>query len=186
MKPLLKKFRSTKFLKESAGKSSNHDDTHTAILAFRTVTTMLALIQSPNEIASTGRKEDLLPQQRRQLRVLDALAAVAVRQHEIVAVMSKDYNGFNIEVIASVNDMDPVLNIPQHHDELRGPIRKHRWFISPNPCDPNRKVNKKRKKDSLTTKYSSMTLVNPDGDISKELSEASPDKLLDIFLQTEW
>lgn len=184
-------------LNESPGQSSDHGynvapspsyTTADAILAFRTITSMLALIQSPDEIASTGRKEDL-SDNRRELRVLDALAAVAVRQFEIVAVMAKSYNGFNIEVIASVNEVGPALNIPQHQnrrDSESLPIWKPRWLISPNPRDPKRKGNRGHKIDSLTTQNQCMTLVHPDEKISERLSKASPDKLLDIFLETEW
>lgn len=148
---------------------------------------MLALIQSPNEIARTGRKEDLLDK-RRELRVLDALAAVAVRQHEIVAVMAKN-DGSDIQVIISVNDVWPALNIPQfqnRRDSGSLPIWKPRWLITPNPRDPKKKANRKVKTDSLTTKYQYMTLVRPEEKISDKLLKASPDNLLDVFLETEW
>jgi hypothetical protein len=192
MKRILRKLRSNMQLNESLGQSSDSVapspiDTTDAIFAFRTITTMLALIQSPNEIARTGRKEDL-SDKRRELRVLDALAAVAVRQHEIVAVMAKN-DGFKIEVIVSVNEVGPALNVPQpqnRHDSGSLPIWRPRWFITPNPRDPKRKANRKFKIDSLTTEYQCMTLVHPDKKISESLSKASPDKLLDIFLETEW
>jgi hypothetical protein len=59
---------------------------HTYLLAFRTVITMLHSIQSTNtrsetQIDGTG-KEDLMA-----LRLLDALSAVLVRHHEVMAVV---------------------------------------------------------------------------------------------------
>lgn len=72
---------------------------------------MLSLIQSPSSVSSE--REDLSKEQRKELNVLDALSALMVRQHEIVAVMSNKFNGSGVEVLAYVNHSEPALNIPQ-------------------------------------------------------------------------
>ena len=167
-----------------------------AILAFRTITTILSLIQNPTEIitkeittnlkevtAADSEKKDL----KCQLRVLDALSAVTVRRHEVVAAVAKPYNGIGLEVLTSVNKLEPALNmISESQHESPGPSRSNwlRWLISPNPRDP--KKNKKSKGDSMTTMYPRITLVDPNQMISTELSQASEDDLLNIFLRTEW
>jgi hypothetical protein len=157
------------------------DYVHEAILAFRTITTMLSHLQSPTKFAST-RSQNLSKDDRKNLKVLDALSAVIVRQHEIVAVMAKASKGSNIEVFASVNNLETSFNIPQHIDNHSG-WKPLQWLISPNPRVPK---NTKVKVDSLTNRNQSMTLVDPSTSISKDLSMASRDKLLDVFLQNEW
>ena len=109
-------------------------------LVFRTITTMLSRIQSLTEITSTGEK-DLSREQRDELRVLDALSAVVVRQHIIAAVMAKPFNGDKIEVLAS-NNLEPAFDIPQHSEGRLDPLR---WLITPNPRDPSK--NQKDKID---------------------------------------
>jgi hypothetical protein len=191
---ILKKWQSKLQLTGKESKSPSPDDVDLdtqAILAFRTITTMLSTIQSPTKIASTV-VQRLPNEQRRELRVLDALSAVAVRQHEIVAVTAKSYGGANVEVLMSVNILEPALNIYQHSG-AQSTWNALRWFrITPNPRDSAK--NLKDKIDSLTIKTSSsgkssMKLVDPSATVSLELSEAgkvSNDKLLATFLQTEW
>ena len=169
-----------------SGAKSESEAQAEAILAFRTITMMLSMIQSP----TTEIRVEEIPKtdvERRQLRVLDALSAVAVRQHEIVAVMAKSYDGDGLQVLASVNNLDPTLDITQHKESRQGggPLRL-KWWITPNPR-PKAK-NPKDKVDSLTrtTLNKSVTLVDPNLKISGYLSKAPPDKLLDTFLQTEW
>lgn len=187
----------SKQLIESPGQSHHSvpNDTEAAILAFRTITTMLSLINSPTEITRSGKKGGPSKDERRDLKLLDALAALTVRRHEIVAIMSTGNNQFGLEVLVSVNNMDPTLNIPQHSSEshrhrdaswtLKTPIR---WLITPNPRDHARRGNEKDKIDSLTRtrQETSMTLVDPDTKISQQLSTATPDNLLKTFLLTEW
>jgi hypothetical protein len=106
-----------------------------AILAFRTITMMLSLIQHPTEITNSGDKIPLTVEQRNELKLLDSLAAVAVRKDEIVAVMGQGRNGHNIEVLLSVNNVDSPLNTQQNsksHASWKNPIR---WLITSNPRD---------------------------------------------------
>lgn len=140
---LLKSFRSKRYLRLSNSPSqsdhsiaSDHDHVDDAILAFHTtgITTMLSLIQSPTEFTSTERK-DLSDDQRRELKVLDTLSAVIVREHKIAAVMAKAFDGCGIEVLASVDNLKPAFYIPQH-SESRPVWNPLRWLITPNPRNP--------------------------------------------------
>jgi hypothetical protein len=182
----LRRLKSKKDLKETSAQSvqpiaSDNVAPNDAFLAFRTITTMLAAFQSPNEFTYSGRN-DVPDHQRRQLKVLDALSAVAVRQYEVVAAIAKNSSGPDLQVVVSVNKLEPAFDIPQHSDGFSSwsPLR---WFITPNPRDP---LKKKVINDSLTTQNTSVTLVDPNSSISLELSKASPDMLLDKFLLTEW
>ena len=73
-------------------------------LAFRTIITMLSCIQSSNTRLATNSGLGPLGtgEHRTELRVLDALSAVLVRQHEVTAVVAKPYNGFELQVFVSV------------------------------------------------------------------------------------
>lgn len=188
----LKRLRSKKQLRPTesprqSDRSITVDSDEDAILAFRTITTMLSLIQSPTETTSTRAKEVPSKDKRRELKILDALSAVAVRRYEIVAVVAKSYNGSNLEVIASVDNAVPALNIHQQDGRSLAALKSSfQWFITPNPRDAGRKGNRNIKPDSLTTRNQCMTLVEPHTQISEKLSKANPDNLLDVFLQNEW
>ena len=79
-----------------------------AILTFHTITTMLSLIQSPTEVTKSGitGQKDISDPHRRDLRVLDAISALAIRKHEIAAVMAKRHNEANIQVLVSANNLE--------------------------------------------------------------------------------
>ena len=76
------------------------------LLAFCTITMMLSFIQSTTgqlrhtvtTTAPLGTKQE----DRRLLRIIDALSTVPVRKHEVIAVMVKPYNGSDIQVLASM------------------------------------------------------------------------------------
>jgi hypothetical protein len=182
MQNLLKKIKSMKQLRvdESTRRSADPD----AILAFRTITYMLSVIQSPTLIVNAGGNEGLSKEERQELRVLDALSAIAVRQHEVVAVIGKSFSD-HIEVVASVHNVNPATNIPKDTTPSKHPFR---WLITPNPR--NLSKNPKDPTDSLTrTTDSTMTLVNPSEKITEGLlvlSKASPENLLDQYLLNEW
>jgi hypothetical protein len=99
------------------------------LLAFRTITTMLHFIQSHSSYytgAIVTATED-----RNDLRVLDALSAILIRQHKIVAVVAKPYDGPNLQVIASVI-------CPTNTDSLLQPDALttsfwRRFTVAPNP-----------------------------------------------------
>jgi hypothetical protein len=91
---------------DESSKDSDHSKTKTNdILAFCTIITLLSYIQSPNaeqdKVAPTATSEE-----HEEMRVLDALAALLVRQHEITAVIAKPYDGSILQVFASVMHSD--------------------------------------------------------------------------------
>lgn len=187
----LKKQPSNKNLNDSKSsglaKSNTADsDVSEAILAFRTITTMLSLIQSPSKVTNAGRNEPSALQ-RYDLRVLDALSAIVVREHEIAAVMAKPYDGTDVQVFASVEAFEPALTIPHQYQPsdskdsiVWNPLN---WFmVTPNPRSP--KKNKKDKIDSLTTWREVVKVVEPIPDIAE--SDKKGEDLLDTFLKKQW
>jgi hypothetical protein len=144
------------------------------VLAFRTITTMLALIQSPIETTQIE-PVHLSKLQRKELRVLDALAALLVREYEVVAIMAEPYDGKSIQVISIVNLNNPksaVSNLPTPWT-----IRWSTFLNSRN--DPP--IFPENEEDS-------MRIVDPDTRVHLNLSQHrdDPEKLLNIFLLTEW
>ena len=67
---------------------------------------MLALIQCPTE-TSKIEPIHISKLQRKELRVLDALAALIIREYEKVAIMAKPYDGKSIQVFSVVNLNNP-------------------------------------------------------------------------------
>ena len=63
---------------------------------------MLTLIQSPTEMTQIEPVHLSKPQYK-ELRVLDALAALLVREYEVIVIMAEPYNGTSIKVISIVN-----------------------------------------------------------------------------------
>jgi hypothetical protein len=197
---LLGVFKSLKDPKESPEQSDYHSndsnipfnfDVPDAILAFRTITTMLSLIPSTKTTTgqaktTTGQEDCQYPrEQRTELRVLDALSAVIVREHEIVAVMAKPYDGIKIQVIASVNNSEPALSITQHGQST--PSRRLlQWLTTPNPRDLARNLKDSSDSQTRTTQNTSTIIVDPKMAISEELSGAKESDLLNTFLQTQW
>jgi hypothetical protein len=82
--------------------NSPSDDIPANILAFRTITKLLSLIQQDRSIEA---QETWLPDatKRRELQIINALATVAVIEHEIVAVV----NNLDSDVL------DPELGPPK-------------------------------------------------------------------------
>ena len=76
------------------------------LLAFRTITTMLSFIQSTTgqlrRTANTMTPLGTDREDRRLLRILDALSTVLVREHEVIAVVVKPYDGSDVQVLASM------------------------------------------------------------------------------------
>ena len=120
-------------LKES---SSGLDSKTEAIYAFRTITTMLSLIQSKRDTAckrqKLGQQEKLV---HTQLQLLDAFAAVLVRNNGVITVTSKPYNhgSGEVEVLASYmgNGESHITSQPQSTGLIMNIIRN--VFVSQNP-----------------------------------------------------
>jgi hypothetical protein len=72
------------------------------LLAFRTIILMLSFLQSPTSRLASTRIIGELKDDRTTLKVLDALSAILIREHEVTAVMAKPYDGFNLPIFASV------------------------------------------------------------------------------------
>ena len=89
-------------------KSSEEPSKHDVILAFCTITTMLSVIQS--SVPGVADSElNLSPELWHELRVLDTLAALIVRHHEIVAVIAKPADtSAVIQVLCSVVNLDEI------------------------------------------------------------------------------
>lgn len=131
----------------------------------------------------------LSKENRRDLRALDALSAILIRQHEIAAVVGKPYDGSNIQVIASVvcpSNTDSLLQ----PDALTTSTSSHsfwsRFTVAPNP----RKDKIHGRTDSLIN-TTSLPIFRKDKDlgIPEELITAAAQKnvrLLEIFLKTQW
>jgi hypothetical protein len=142
------------------------------ILAFRTITTMLALIRSPTETSKTD-PVYISKEKRKELRVLDALAAILIREHEKVAVMAVPHDRKSIQVMSVVN----LNNLGSAATAPSWPIR---WFAS---------LNSRRSAPFFPENdEESMRVVDPDIKVLEPLSEHknNPDKLLDAFLLTQW
>lgn len=159
-------------LRKKPSKKSTKSDLKPGILAFRTITTMLSLIQCPTE---TTKIEPLhiSKDDRKELMVLDALAALLIRNYEKVAIMAEPFDGKSIRVISIVS-----LNNPE--SAVTKPSRSIRWFASLNsrytpPLFPENKEDP-------------MRVVDPDTKIHQKLSEHknNPEELFNSFLLTQW
>jgi len=160
--------------------------------AFRTIITMLSHIQSPSRSSETA-PIGVERQDRRALRVLDALSALLVRSHEITAVVAQKYDGSHFQVLASaVLPSDGKLEAESLHQNLHQDSggqtfwsRVSNFTVSVNPRTS--KIN--GHEDSLINK-TSLPLIE-DYDISKleDLAAAAKDEnksVLDIYLKTYW
>ena len=137
------------------------------ILAFRTITTLLSIFNIPSNsnviTKHTKGEQD-------ELRVLDALATLLTRQYEIVAVNSMEFQGTDIQVVASVEPAD--TSDPFH------------LIISANP-----RKNAPKKGYAIDPLLSGqdVSLVDPDEVIPAVLSSSvNSEDLLKTFLKTQW
>ncbi len=155
--------------------SKNANSKQNGILAFRTITTMLALIQSPTETTQIE-PVHLSKSQCKELRVLDALAALLVREYEVVVIMAEPYDGKSIQVISIVNlnTKFAVTNAPWPTPWT------FQWWASVN-SRPDPPIFPETDEDP-------MWVVDPDARVHPNLSkhQDNPEKLLNTFLLTQW
>jgi hypothetical protein len=163
-------------VKESKVSNTSSLDAKTeALYAFRTITTMLSLIQSTREPESNRPKSGLIEHQKKLLRLLDAFAAVLVRHHGVIAVTARPYDGSGkVDVLASYLGNGESLTISQPWfagtGQLMNKIRN--VFISQNPRDS-------------TVKH--QEVVDPETSVPVEFKAISnPSELLEIFLIRIW
>jgi hypothetical protein len=140
-----------------------------ALYAFRTITTMLSLIQSTRGTANNRPK--LGHPEKQLLKLLDAFAAVLVRNNGVIAVTAQppDDGSGNLEVLASYLGIGESLTISQP-GQFMNIIRN--VFISQNPRDSTVKQQE---------------VVDPETsvpDFFKVISD--PSKLLTTFLTYMW
>jgi hypothetical protein len=170
--------------------SENPPDKRTCLLAFRTIITMLSSIQSSNtrldveikaRIIGTGDK-DL-----GELKVLDALSAVLIRENETIAVVARpsscrDNDGSILQVFASVvNPINskPLLQYSANHSFWN---LARSFIIAPNP----RNAMTNNHTDSLMNSTLLPILGHPQAIVPVNLVTAEWDSLLDIYLKTYW
>jgi len=144
---------------------------------------MLTLIQSGMEITDSSPEEQGLGY---ELKLLDALAAIIVRQHEIAAVIAKPDDGSGaIQVLASTTHLDTrnrELTVPQSPGNFI-----NTWWnflITPNPRNPAK--NPHSLLDLLTTNRQNTTSVNPESQVPSHLRASEKAQLFSTFLEYDW
>jgi len=156
--------------------------------AFRTITSMLALIQSPasrnsteaGPIATGGRDC-------KELRVLDSLSAVLVRCDEIIAAVARPYDGSGLEVFVSVihpSIAQPLLQsgVVSNPSTLWGALYNFTVAMNPRTDEVN------GKNDSLMNTGLYPLIGDYKDQIPKDLVSAAEknESVLDIFLKSYW
>ena len=152
------------------------------LLAFRTIISMLSFLQSPTSRASSlsiwGSEDD-----RSTLTMLDALSAVLIREHEVTAVMTKPFDGFNLPIFTSVvhPTVKSLLQSSTHSDS-RGFWNRMRDFVLPFIL-----INSNT--DSLMNKTSLPIVGDYEDKVPADLVTASlkgNESLLDAYLAAHW
>lgn len=157
------------------------------LLAFRTIITMLSHIQSPNIQSSTNTPIGTSGDDRRELRVLDALSTVLIRQHEIIAVVARPYDGSSLQVFASVvhpSNAEPLSQPGVDPGDQSFWDRVCNFTAAMNPRIS--KIN--NHSDSLINTTSLPIIENHENRVPGELVNAAKENVsvLEIFLQTHW
>jgi hypothetical protein len=153
--------------------ASSLDPKTEALYAFRTITTMLSLIQSTRGTGTAGNRPKLGCQEKQLLQLLDAFAAVLVRNNGVIAITARPYDGSGkVEVLASYlgNGESLTISQPWSTGQFMNLIRN--VFISQNPRDS-------------TVKH--REVVDPETSVPVYFKEISdPSKLLTAFLIHMW
>jgi hypothetical protein len=176
----------TRILDRAAGRSkatsepSPITDTKTddLLVAFNTVITMLTYLRAANNRlanAPIGTSKD----DRRNLRVLDALSAVLIRENEITAVVAKRYDGLNLQVFASVIYSVNAEPLPQSGAVLESGVWDQ-FIVGVNQRDDE--INGHT--DSLINLTPFPIFGDHKDQVPQDLIDAS--SVLDTFLQTYW
>ena len=139
-----------------------------ALYAFRTIATMLSFIQSTRDTADKRPKYN--SEKKRLLKLLDAMAAVLIRNNGVIAVTARPYDGSGrVEALASctMGNGEPSTNSTGKFTNILRNI-----FISQNPRD-------------LTVKQEEV--VDPEMSVPNYLKKISdPTVLLSTFLTRMW
>jgi hypothetical protein len=139
---------------EKKTKEPDHQP-HDALYAFRTIITMLSLIQSEKRIS----EERIKRHSSQELKIVDALAAIIIRENGVAAVAANPPDGSGtIQVFTSVS-----------------------FWVAQNPREPERK----NPEASSTGPF----IVDPNINTPEHLKAngiTKPCELLDAFLARDW
>jgi hypothetical protein len=184
--------------KSTPSESGSTKEKEQDLLAFRTIITMLACIQSPKGGRPPGAAVTVNPifgkshEDLAALRLLDALSTVLIREHEITAVMATPYDGENIPVLASV--VHPTVEPSQSDFSANPDVGPGFWSrmldfshftVSMNPRTD--KINNNT--DSLMNKSPLPIIGDYEHEIPRDLVQASSEgnvSLLDVYLGSYW
>jgi hypothetical protein len=100
-------------LSQKSGSSQKPPATPRNILAFRTITTLLRFIQQDKQLKMTH-PDSQTSNDRYQLSILNALATVAVIDHEIIAISSMNTSPSGLELVASTTQSE----VPAQHSGI--------------------------------------------------------------------
>lgn len=153
------------------------------LLAFNTIITMLTYFQANNRLA-TNAPIGTSDEDRRILKVLDAVSAVLIREHEVTAVVAKPYDGSDFQVFAIVTypgNAEPLLQSSAESSFW------DRFIVGVNPRDNT--IN--RHTDSLMNSTLLPILGDHKDQVPQNLIDAAQEKLdalrvLNTFLETCW
>jgi hypothetical protein len=153
------------------------------LLAFRTITLMLSLIHSSKRITNAKMESTDL---RRQLKPLDALAAIAIRQHGIAAatVAKRNDKLGTLEVLAFSDSScrlpgpaDPQTSSPTSNTP--GPWSQL-FLLALNPRR-DRLINDDKEPPGQSSK-----IVDPETEIPESLKYCKEPDLLKTYLKEVW
>ena len=141
-----------------------------ALSAFRTITTMLSLIQSVRDTAGNVSNAD--SSDKLELTILDVFAALTIRHHGVVALTAKPDRSTDFQVLATADLKSGDMNHSQPSSTPSQSKKHWPWkiYLTQNPRD--RSVERP-------------TVVDPEAQIPKHLKDAGSD-LLKSFLTYEW
>ena len=153
------------------------------LLAFRSIITMLSYIQSNGRLSTEEGPIATGTNDYKELRLLDALSAVLVREHEITAVVAQPYDGSNLRVFASVIHPSNALLLPNSdHQSLWSRIWNFTIFMNP-------RVDKTSGDfDSMINNTSFPLIGDYEEKIPEDLVTAAKENapVFDTFLDTHW
>lgn len=164
-----------------------------ALLAFRTITTMLSLIQSRKKPTTDRYIKPTHPELSVKLKVLDALAAITIRQYGVAAVIAKAEAFGTIQVLVSVTFLKrhkAVLTVPQSSStkmadffkRFKPSVLKGDWGIL---YTRNPRRDGKTPMDSLDGDNHPV-IINPVDMVPKHLRGKKGSDLLTTFLTHDW
>ena len=158
---------------ELRDKESKDSEKNEALQAFRTITTMLSLIQSTG---SSATNQPNFGREKKLVKLLDAIAAVLVRNHGVIAVTGRlpddDPDSGKMEVLASYSGNEESLTISQSRSTAHFMDSIRNFFVSQNPRDS---IVKER------------DVIDPETSVSVQFKDIKePAELLDAFLTEVW